>query len=133
MAGFDLATLRTDKTKEVEGVWMEYVGESKLLIARLRNSKMEEFLLTKQTSAARRLNDPKYQLRMFRKAVARFVLLGWEKLFLDDVEQTYSEDLAYEIFTDYPDFYDTVLAMSQEIDAFKADNLEADAGNSPKS
>lgn len=133
MAGFDLATLRTDKTKEVEGVWMEYMGESRLKIARLRNSKMEEFLLSKQTSAARRHNDPQYQLRTFRRAVAKFVLLGWEKLFLDDVEQTYNEDLAYEIFQDYPDFYETVLDMSQEVDAFKYDNKEEDSGNSPAS
>lgn len=127
--GFDLATFRTDKVKEVEGVWMEYVGPSRLKIARLRNSKMQEFLLSKQTSAARQHNDPQYQLRTFRRAVARFVLLGWEHLYLDDVEQTYSEELAYEIFEDYPDFYETVLAMAGEIDAFRTENTEEDTKN----
>lgn len=133
MAGFDLATLRTDKTKEVEGVWMEYASECRLKIARLRNSKMEEWLLVKQTIAVRRTKDPKRQLNVFRRAVAKFVLLDWEKLFLADVAQTYSEDLAYKIFQDYPDFYETIIEMSQEIDAFKLDNMEDDAGNSPAS
>lgn len=131
--GFDLGTLRTDKKVEVEGRWMEFAGTSKVLIARFRNPRMEEWLLEKQTNAIRRFADSKYTLNLLKRAVAKFVLLGWTDLFIDGAKVEYTEDKAYEIFTDFSDFYETILAMSQEKDAFRAEKMEEAAGNSPKS
>lgn len=133
MSGFDLATLRTDKLKEVDGVWMEYIGESRVKIASFRNPPMQEWLLLKQTSAVRRVADPKSSLDLLKRAVAKFVLMGWELLFLDDVEQKHSEEKAYEIFCDYPDFYETIVAMSMEREAFREDNMDVAKGNSKAS
>lgn len=133
MSGFDLATLRTDKVKEVDGVWMDYVGESKMLIARFNNPAMEKWILRKTMAATRRIADVESRLDLAREAVAKFVLLDWKLLFLDDEAIPYSKEKAYEVLTDYPDFHETIVAMSMEREAFRADNLDDAKGNSKAS
>ena len=133
MSGFDLGTLRTDKIKEVEGVWMEFAGTSKVLVARFRNSKMEEWLISNQTNATRRMLDPKMGLETLKQAVSKFVLLGWTELSVDGKKVEYSEEKALELFNDFPDFYETILVMSQERDAFRDEKLDIAKGNLPKS
>lgn len=133
MSGFDLGTLRTNKVKEVDGVWMDFAGTSKVLIARFRNSKMEEWLISNQTNATRRMLDPKMGLDTLKQAVAKFVLLGWTELSVDGEAVEYSSEKALDLFKDFPDFYETILVMSQERDAFRDENLETAKGNLPKS
>lgn len=132
MTGFDLATLRVDKEKEVDGVWMEMGDECRLLIARWRNPKYQERFNRLQTRAITRMKsvDLDANQRIVRECVAYHCLLGWEKLMLDGKEvQAYTPEYALELFKQFPDFLEFVLGYAQEREAYRADELKEAKGN----
>lgn len=133
MAGFDLATLRVDKEKEVDGVWMEMGDDCRLLIARWRNPKYQERFNRLQGRAITRMKsvDIEANQRIVRECVAYHCLLGWEKLLIDGKEvDAYSQEYALELFKQFPDFLEFVLGYAQEREQFRAETIEEAAGNS---
>jgi len=130
--GFDLASLSIDKDKANHGTWMEFAGDAKVKVARFNNSAMEEWLIERR--ASRRFDQGvKTQTNDLRLAVSKFVLLDWTELYLNEVLVPYSEEKALEIYKDYPDFFETIMLMSREREAFKAEAVKAAAGNSKSS
>ena len=133
MDGFDLATLRVDRTKETEGVWMEMGDKCRLLIARWRNPKCKQRFkrLQKQTNASIRALDDEADERIVRECVAYHCLLGWEKLFIDGEEvEAYSPKVALDLFKKFPDFLAFVLGYAQEREAYRAEMIEETKGTS---
>lgn len=132
MSGFDLATLRVDKEKEVTGVWMDLGDDCKLLIARWRNPKYQERFNRLQSRVITRMKtvDLEANQRIVRECVAHHCLLGWRKLLLDGKEvAAYTPELAIDLFTQFPDFLEFVLGYAQEREAYRAETIEEAKGN----
>lgn len=132
MTGFDLATLRVDKEKEVDGVWMEMGDGCRLLIARANNPKYKQRAKRLQSRVLTRISvDPDSDERVVRECVAHHCLLGWEKLYLDKKEVgPYTPELALDLFEQFPDFLLFVLSYAQEREAYRTEKLEEAKGNS---
>lgn len=133
MSGFDLAQLRVDKEKEIDGVWMDMGDDCRLLIARWRNPKYQERFNRLQSRAITRMKsvDLDANQRIVRECVAYHCLLGWENLLLDKEDVgPYSAELALDLFKKFPDFLEFVLGYAQEREAYRDNAIEEAKGNS---
>jgi hypothetical protein len=82
---FCIDHLRTDASKEAEGVWIDAGGGLRLRIARLNNPKYNAYLnelLRPHRETLRGFGeiDPEVIQTVTIKAMAKCVLLGWENL-----------------------------------------------------
>lgn len=131
-----LSALRTDPTKEISGVWVDYDDGIKLLIARLNNPNYEKFITDRQNP-----NIGKYRVRkqsnaeietLVMEAVAHTVLLGWQNVDDDEGKPlAFSPKAALGYFKDpsYRDFYKFVLFTANSQEQYMAESKEQAAGN----
>lgn len=135
-----LNQLKSDLTKEQDGVWVEYGGGLSFLIARIRNPKMKDAMQRYQAKAARTRRgaikdteiDTDKLLQELAPYMAKYVLLDWKNLD-DDIGKPipYSSDKALEIFKDpaFEDILIFVLDASQDAALYRQQQLEAEAKN----
>lgn len=133
--GFDLASLRTDKVLEQEGVWCTMGTKGcELLIARLSNPRYKAY--ARSSSRAQKLAmslgspDLEEATILATEAAAHTILLDWKKIYLDKKLLPYSHENALKMMTEYPDFYDLVMTFSQDRERFKGEKDVADSKNS---
>ena len=118
---------KTDKTAELEGVWVEMDAGVEVRVARLNNDKAR--------AKRRELEKPYRNFRevpesvnegILRKVVASTVLLDWKGL-TDDAgaKMPYSAAKAEELFELYPDFLNDVVSVSMARETFQAAGAEA--------
>lgn len=123
---------KTDKTAELNGVWVEIDANVEILVARLNNEKAraERRNLEKPYRNFQTIPDSVSE-DILRKVMARTVLLGWRTksetgvvtLTLDGVE--YSPEAAEKLFKDYPDFLNDVVSLAVARETFQAEGTEA--------
>lgn len=120
---FNLNSLKTDKQKEVNGVWREYFDGAKLLVARMGNEKYRAFI-AKEYKANRiaidRGGEKADQLaqRIQTEALARHVLLDWEGVELDGKATAYTPEIGIKVFNMMPDFKTDVENIAGEVSLF---------------
>ncbi len=131
-----LSTLRLDPALCDRGVWVGYLGDVRLRIARAGNPQYEEAV---RRIAAQRLGasaedpDEAFWEGVAREATAETILLGWENVTDDDgapIEYTPARALA--LFADpcFREFYRFVTFESTRASRYRARALEVAAGNS---
>jgi len=109
----NISKFKTNQTKELEGVWIDGPEGLQLRIARNNNPALRKFLI----KHGKQRDDLTEALR---KGVARYVLLGWKNLQDEEGKDVvYSSETAEQLFKDFPDFFDMVLAYSNDVDYFK--------------
>ena len=129
---FELTTLRTDKEKEKAGVWVDYDGDSSLLIARDMNPKHSAFM-TKKYRENRRAIDrgdehaDEIAQKITTEGMAKYVLLGWKGITINGEEKDYSAELGMKIMKEIPDFRDDVQRFSREADRYRVQKEKEDA------
>jgi len=127
----------TSSTLESEGVLTPDLGDGlRLKIARLKNPKFRKMYqrLTKPYERQMRNGtlSPKIEEEIITKCLVDSVLLGWEKLVLDDKEQEYSKENALRILSDpdLSDFRDLIVDLANDAELFREQHLEDAEKNS---
>ena len=134
--GFNIASLRTDKTKDVEGVWCDHEDGLRLLIARANNPNAKAYrnkLMKKHKRAVQKI-DMNVLEDINHQITAKHVLLGWENL--QDiikgkvVDIKYSEEAALAYLRDIDGFSEIVAEYAGDFEAYALEDQEEDAKNS---
>lgn len=132
----DLKNLKTDPTKELEGVWEDFGEGTQILIARIGNKNYEKRLKElalpyKRQIRTNTISEDVYE-DLLNKAVAKTIILDWKNLKEDGKEIKYSPEKAYELISNpaYKDFKEALLTIAQEIALFKVGELEDGLKNS---
>jgi len=134
MKGFKISSLMTDAEKVLDGTWIDFGAGSRIKIAKVGNDQYNRMMrkLGKPVIRESRLSSTEEEsLRpVFIKVVARTILLGWEKFITDDEEEIqYSIQKAEELLETVPEFYEEVMAAAADINNFRPDAEEDEAGN----
>lgn len=132
---------KTDPSVEKDGILVQYGNNSKGLLIQIRiaraggNNVGFAKAYEQKTKPYRRqiqndTMDPKVAERIILEVYAETVVLGWE-----GVEDEEGNDLPFnkenciKLFTDLPDLFRDLQAVSQSIAAFRSEIREADAKN----
>lgn len=118
---------KTDKTAELEGVWVEVDTGVEMRIARLNNDKARDM--------RRRLEKPyrsfatipeKVSEEIMRKVVANAVLVDWKGVTGEDGKIIpYSPETAEKLLTDYPDLLNDVASVAMARETYQSESTEA--------
>ena len=119
--------VKTDLSKERDGIWIEFIMGIRLKIARARNPKYSE-LIRKLTQDMRvDMREGKFDTEQFNEVLiqvrAHTILLDWENIDEDGVDVPYSPEKAMEYFRnpELKDFYTFVVSISESSEAYKKD------------
>ena len=121
-----IESVKTDLSKEIEGVWVEYEGGISLKIARLNNpvhKEVVEKLSAPHMKGFRAHTIPQETRdKISKKAVAETILLDWKNI--DDADGNpipYSREKALEFFEnpELADFYDYVVIVSNQKENYR--------------
>jgi len=129
----DLNSFKTDLNKVEDGVWVD-VGDGRLLIARFGNKKFQRYLQTlmapyKRMQGSEEQKDAIAEKQLI-KAIAKYVVLGWEGMVLDGQELDYSEQSVIDILSNpqFVDFRNWIVTTAQDGDLFRAQEVEGVVG-----
>lgn len=129
----------TDKSREIDGVWIEVAEGLELLLARYGNKRFQNALQRYGRKIRNRVRTGNVDVDEMRKITARAmsecVVLDWKNLTETDetgkdVPVEYSSEKAYEYLTTMPDFYDLVVELSSDMEAYREETLAESEGNS---
>lgn len=127
-----IESIKTDVSKEVEGVWVNYGSGIKLLIARARNSKYQDVLRELIDPLKKGIREDSVKITdledVLLRVRARTILLGWKNIeAADGSEIVYSHEAAEKFFKDpeLRDFYIFVVTVSESADRYKKELVEA--------
>jgi hypothetical protein len=130
---------KTNHSAETEGVWVDYQSGSRLLLARFENEKaqtyrIESFRENESVIKGKDLVKADEKAReISTKALAKFVLLGWEGIVDDNGEAVpYSEELAYHYLTESRDFARDVIFESNQREKYLESTIAADVAKVKK-
>jgi len=131
------SNIKTNKTMEQDGVWVQYEGNIRLKLCRLNNPAARAYSEdlrrphARELKKVRDLNNPVLR-ELMRRVAARHVLVGWENIQDDNGKEIlYSEEQAL-IFFEEDDFFNDVIELASDRDLFRAEEIEADSGNLSK-
>lgn len=130
-----ISKLKTDPSKEENGVWVSMGDNLRIKVARLSSEGYKSYLRkigTPYRSAARSGNmDEKIAADLVKQAIANKILLGWENLEEDDgTPIVYSPQKALQLFQESNDFLEMVRAAADDIDNFRTELMVDAKGNS---
>lgn len=114
----DITKLKTNTTKEAEGVWVDCAEGLRLKVARTNNPTYRKYLVKN----SRGLNSDAL-FEVTRRGISKYVLLGWQNLQEDGKDVPFSSEKAEQLFKDVPDFLDLVCSFANDPDVFKDDVL----------
>jgi hypothetical protein len=126
--------IQTDPTLEKDGVEVD-LGEGAAIIVRpMRNDQFRKYLNELLKPYERRIQqkrmDTKLQDDLTRKAVAKYVLIGWKGIEIDGKAVKYSPAKAEELMEQFEDFQEDVLTAAMSRETFKAEIVEENEKNS---
>lgn len=132
----NIERIKTDVDKETTGVWVDYVLGIRLKIGRAKNAKFQELLRDLIEPNKKKIREDKLDFvdfsKLMVKAHARTILLGWENIEDKDGKPIqYSAKQAEKFLSDpeLKDFYEFVVAISENADQYAKEVLEESAKN----
>lgn len=131
-------TFQTDELLEENGTWVTFGGDSMFLIARFGNKKHRE-LMERLRAPHRALIASGRPLpneiadKMLIDAAAQTILLDWKGVTENGVVVPYSQEKAKEYLTELKDFRNQVDFVSTQMETFRRQAMDSDAGNSSPS
>lgn len=122
-----LSKYKTDKSAELNGVWVEVDNDVSFRIARLNNDKAREMrrTLEKPYRNFQTIPDSKSE-EILRKVIAHTVLLDWKGL-VDEAGEViaHSPEAVERLLKEYPDLLNDVVSLSLARETFQAEGTEA--------
>lgn len=135
--GFSVARAYAfDKDAETQGVWFNFEGGSRLLIARYGNPEQIKLERSLETALAPRLQSKDEdeaqaaRIELNRKCFAQTILKGWENILGEDgeTELAYSTEVAEDLLQ-HPEFFSAVLNFANDLSQFRKYREEAAVKN----
>lgn len=128
----------TNKSLEVEGVWVDYGGGAKLKLGRAGPTNptfkrlVEKNFRAKAGTKNRVRNIAEEEAReKIIQTYAQAVVLDWEGVTDENGNPlTFSKENVVKVFTDLPDFFNLVQEDAQNYATFQQEAEEEDQGNS---
>ena len=125
-------TFGTDKNLEQEGAWIDLGDGARIKVARLTNKAFRDFVERRKRNQRHALESGGDAAEAIANAIliegmARFILLGWETVAIDGVNQEYCTANADKILNEFPDFKNQILAIAADRANFRAEEV-AEAG-----
>ena len=124
----------TDKVAEQDGVEVRLDGECTITVARANNRKfkaeMKRLMRPYENQRRRGTFDDELRDELTRKAVSKFVLLGWTGITVKGKKVPYSAEKAEELMKQSEDFENDVIDAATMMETFRAVEVEEDAKNS---
>ena len=120
--GFDLTSLKADKTLQDEGNWVKDVLPDLHIKVRSTGSQIFKKRMAELLKPYQRLGkEPslEQQEEVSRKAVAECLLLDWQGVMCDGKEVEYSVESAMKLFEDIPEFLVAVSQAGNSLENFK--------------
>jgi hypothetical protein len=135
----DLNLFETDAAKSKDGVWCPIDNVTDIRIARYGNPKFRSYL-EREMKPYKRLIDKgalkeETADKILAGAIASTILVDWRNMELNGAPLPYSQESALKILLDpkLRDFRDIVVELSQDMQLFKEQEVQEDAGNSQTS
>lgn len=128
--GVRISALQTDEKKETEGVWVQWLLGTEVLVARTTQPEYEDAVAASQKQF--RQNDPTTE--QFKASIAppvcKWIFLGFRGFLEDDgTEMVYSQSKALELLTALPDLFKFILQTAGDREIFWEVDIEDSAGN----
>jgi hypothetical protein len=127
----------TDKNLEEGGVDVDLGGGAVVTICRTNNPKFRDYLNKLRKPYERQIQrgtaDQDVLDKLTRKAVARYVVIGWQGIEIDGEEVEYSPETAEKIMIEFPDFQEDVLFAANSRETFRQEVKEENEKNSDAS
>jgi len=126
----ELNSIRIDQKKCNNGIWVDYEGDIKLLIARKPNPQYQDYLhelISNHPGEISKGNDKDITMQ----AVAKHILLGWKNLSDDGKPIKYSPKKALELLRDpsLRDLYEFILISAHDREAYRLEATVKQAKN----
>jgi hypothetical protein len=125
-----LTKYKTDEVAETDGKWFDLGDNVQVKVVRMDNPQARKL--------RNQLNRP-YQGRtipedklddIINKVMAQTVVKDWKNVTDENGNEVpFTPETAFRLFKKFPDFRDDVGAFAADREQFRADALEADAGN----
>lgn len=131
----DLKSLKVNKKKQTEGVWVEHDLQTSFLVARMGNPRFKERFNALMAPHQRKFDAGKLSAEMssqiMARAVSETILLDWKGLALDGKDVKYSKEKAYEILSDptAEEFLAVIIEYAQDNENYRNEQLEETAKN----
>ena len=127
---FDIS--KSTAEQESEGVWADF-GEGRFKIAHTNNMVFQREFARLQAPYRKKIErgtlDPKIQLSIMCKAMAKGILLDWENVGSEGQTIPYSREMAEKVLFNNSDLRDFVTEFSTDLENYVTEELE-DLGNS---
>ena len=124
----------TDADLEREGVEVQLTEDATITVCRTNNDKFKDYLTGLRKPYEQRIQrgtmDQKVLDVLTRKAVAKFVLIGWNGIKLNGKVVKYSPEKAEEIMERFEDFQEDVLVAANTRETFRRQVVEENEKNS---
>ena len=128
--------IKTDCTKEVNGVWVDFEVGIRLKIARARNSAYRELMSELIEPHRKDIRNDETDIEVLgdilREVRAKTILLDWENIEDEGGKEIkYSSKKALEFFKDpeLSDFYTFIIIASENLENFKKDIVKESEKN----
>jgi len=132
----DLNQFKTDKVKELEGIWETLDGDTRVKIARYGNPKMvavyNKYPRVIRSRIESGLVDDEDTRAITSHVMAQSILLDWEKVLENGEEVPYTQENAKRILMEYEEFRKLIWEISQEAALFHAEDVSKTSKNLPK-
>lgn len=128
----ELNSLRLDPQKSNEGTWIDYIGGTRLLVARYDNRDMQAFKTRKAVEHGKIFTDyennreeaERLSAEIEAEAMATFVLLDWEGFVENGEPLEYTLELGIKIFSDetYDEFREFISRVARNSSNYRVES-----------
>jgi len=127
----------TSRELELNGVWVDIGDGARVLVARIGNTRYTEYFQKRMRPHVKALRTKTLSDAVAEEilidVMSNTILLGWEGIFEGDQALPYSVANAKRLLQELPDFRKVINEIADEMEAYKAVELEEGAKNSERS
>jgi hypothetical protein len=123
----DLNTYKTDRTKDLEGAWIELGDGARLLVASVQSPTYKKVIRKRLKGIPGHLlkADPEMQDKIIGEVMAEFILLDWEGITEDGLAVKPTLENRKKAMK-LPHFREVVAELATDISVFQAEDEAAD-------
>lgn len=130
----DISKFQTNKSAEEEGIWVDVDGNgTKIKVARINNTRYKKYFQKITKPYKRQIRNGTLAEELAEKllvdALANTILLDWKGFTRGGEDYPYNIDNARAFLQESADFRDFVSDAANEMENFRAEELEEARGN----
>jgi hypothetical protein len=118
----------TNKKAEIEGVWKDFGNGCFIKIARIGNPEYKKIFqkVTKayQASARRGALSEDKANKLMIEVMSKAIILDWKEMYEGSQKIEHSQEECVRILTEYPDLFEQINEIANEMESFKLEQDE---------